>query len=102
MPAVLAGDTAFELAYGEPFFAHLEHEPAHAADFQAAMSGRAEREAAAIAAACDLRDARRLVDVGGGRGVVLEALLEASGFALQGVIATEGAAVPDVLDARAV
>ena len=78
VPAVLAGDTAFELAYGEPFFAHLEHEPAHAADFQAAMSGRAEREAAAIAAACDLRDARRLVDVGGGRGVVLEALLRAN------------------------
>ena len=30
------------------------------------------------------------------------ALLEATGFALQGVIATEGAAVPDVLDAVAV
>ncbi len=78
VPAVLGGDTAFELAYGEPFFAHLEHEPAHEADFQAAMSGRAEREAAAIAAACDLHAVRELVDVGGGRGVVLEALLRAN------------------------
>ena len=30
------------------------------------------------------------------------ALLEASGFALRGVLQTEGAAVPDVLDAAAV
>lgn len=85
VPAVLGGGTAFELAYGTPFFEHLEREPGHEADFQAAMSGRAEREAAAVAAACDLRTARSLVDVGGGRGVVLEALLRANA-ALRGTL----------------
>lgn len=72
------GGTAFAHAHGEHFFDHLARHPEREAAFQAAMAGRAEREAADVVAAYDFSGLRRLVDVGGGSGVLLQAILEAT------------------------
>jgi SAM-dependent methyltransferase len=71
------GGTAFGHVHGERFFDHLARHPERAAGFQASMAARAEREAADVVAAYDFADLQRVVDVGGGSGVLLQAILEA-------------------------
>jgi precorrin-6B methylase 2 len=75
--AATTGVTAFEHTYGEPFFTHLDHVPAHREAFEASMAGRAAPEAAAIVEAYDLSGLDRLVDVGAGPGLVTRAALRA-------------------------
>ena len=70
--------TPFERAYGEPFFALLGRDPALGPAFHAAMANRSEHEAGEVVAALSGADAwRTVVDVGGGSGVLLGALLAA-------------------------
>jgi hypothetical protein len=76
--AVTEGGTAFEHVHGEPFFVHLAADPEREAAFQASMADRAQREAADVVAAYDFAGLRTLVDVGGGSGVLLEAILRAA------------------------
>jgi len=76
--AATDGGTAFAHVNGEPFFDHLARHPERAAEFQASMAARAEREAADVVAAYDFGGLRRIVDVGGGSGVLLQAILEAN------------------------
>jgi hypothetical protein len=68
---------AFELVHGEPFFVHLAAQPERTAGFRASMADRSAREAHAVVAAYDFRPFRRLVDVGGGPGVLLRTILAA-------------------------
>jgi spermidine synthase len=56
------------------------------------MAARAEREAADVVAAYDFGGLRRVVDVGGGAGVLLQAVLEANPE-LQGVLVDRPEAV---------
>jgi precorrin-6B methylase 2 len=77
LAAATTGANAFERTYGEPFFAHLEHVPAHRAAFEASMAGRAAHEADAVVAAYDLSGIGRLVDVGAGPGLIARAALRA-------------------------
>ena len=78
LDAVRTGSTSsFELVHGESFFDHLAARPADSAAFQASMTTRSTREAAAVVAAYDFGRFRRLVDVGGGSGVLLAAILAA-------------------------
>ena len=72
------GGTAFAHVHGEHFFDHLARNPERAAEFQASMAARAEREAADVVAAYDFGGLRRVIDVGGGSGVLLQAVLEAN------------------------
>jgi hypothetical protein len=67
----------FERAYGERFFDHLDRDPAHQAAFEASMSSRGHQEAAAVTGALANVTLGRVVDVGGGRGVLLAHLLAA-------------------------
>jgi hypothetical protein len=76
--AVTEGGTAFEHVHGEPFFARLAADPGREAAFQASMADRAQREAADVVAAYDFAGIRDLVDVGGGSGVLLDAILRAT------------------------
>jgi len=76
--AVRGGDTAFERVYGRRFFDHLDATPAHEQVFAAAMAGRADREAADLVDAYDFGGIRHLVDVGGGYGVLVGAVLRAT------------------------
>lgn len=78
LDAVRAGGTPFELVYGEPFFDHLAARPAESAAFRASMADRSAREAAAVVGAYQFDRFRRLVDVGGGTGVLLRAILDAT------------------------
>jgi O-methyltransferase domain len=73
--AVQTGGTSFERVYGASFFEHLDAHPEHQAAFEASMAGRGEQEAEAVVAAYDFGAFSSLVDVGGGRGVLLAAIL---------------------------
>lgn len=76
--AVRTGGNGFELAYGARFFDYLAERRDITAAFQASMTDRSRQEAAAVVAAYDFGKLRRLVDVGGGRGVLLNAILTAN------------------------
>ena len=78
LDAVRDGGTAFERTYGAPFFDHLGRHPEQESAFQASMAGRSEQEAGAVVAAYDFTGLASLVDVGGGRGVLLAAILDAA------------------------
>lgn len=68
----------FERVHGESFFAHLAARPDESAAFRGSMAARSAREADAVVAAYDFGGFRRLVDVGGGPGVLLRAILAAT------------------------
>jgi hypothetical protein len=78
--SVRTGGSAFEHVHGEPFYEHLQRHTEAADAFQRAMSSFTAREIDAIGAACEqagvLRDARTLIDVGGGHGALAAALLQ--------------------------
>ncbi len=76
MWSMATGRAAFEQAHGRTFYEHLAHDPDA---MEAAEAARARRGAArdgAILEALDLAWARSVVDVGGGSGDLLSALLE--------------------------
>jgi O-methyltransferase domain/Dimerisation domain len=75
---VQRGGTAFEHVHGERFFDHLSRHPGREAAFQASMASRSEHEAADVVAAYDFSGIGRLVDVGGGGGILLGAILRAN------------------------
>jgi 2-polyprenyl-3-methyl-5-hydroxy-6-metoxy-1,4-benzoquinol methylase len=76
--SVRTGETAQVAHHGEPFFSWFASRPAEAAVFDAAMDSVTAIVTPAIAAACDLRGCRTVVDVAGGHGVLLSALLAAN------------------------
>ncbi|WP_170309082.1 methyltransferase [Pseudonocardia hierapolitana] len=78
LDAVRDGGVPFERVHGRTFFDHLDAHPAESARFQGSMAVRAAREAAAVVEAYDFRRFRTLVDVGGGTGVLLAAILRAA------------------------
>jgi O-methyltransferase/methyltransferase family protein len=75
--SVQTGRPAFDQCHGEPLFRYLETHPATAALFHDAMSGFSEQETSAILAAYDFSDFAHVVDVGGGHGALVAALLGA-------------------------
>lgn len=70
--------TAFEHEYGTDFWDYLTTRPEFTAVYQASMAARSGHEAAAVVASYDFGGLSTLVDVGGGRGVLLEAILAAN------------------------
>jgi hypothetical protein len=78
LAATREGGTPFELAHGRPFFSHLAAHPDQGAAFQASMAARSRREASAVVAAYDFSRFATLVDVGGGPGLLLAAVLGAN------------------------
>ena len=77
LDSVRHGDVAFDRVYGEAFFDHLARHPDLEDAFQGSMAGRSAQEAAAVLAVYDFTGIRTLVDVGGGQGVLLAAILQA-------------------------
>ncbi|WP_138757945.1 methyltransferase [Modestobacter altitudinis] len=73
--AVRSGGTPFELVHGRPFFDDLAAAPERLAAFQASMADRSAREAGAVVAGYDVSAFRSVVDVGGGTGTLLRAVL---------------------------
>jgi SAM-dependent methyltransferase len=75
--SVRTGTPAFVHVHGLSFYDYLQEHPAAGAVFQSAMSSMSAQEAAAILAAYDFAKAQSVIDVGGGQGALLAALLRA-------------------------
>jgi hypothetical protein len=74
--SVQTGKPAFEMLYGMPVFDFLAGHPEQAAIFDEAMTGIHGSESAAVLDAYDFSGIERLVDIGGGNGSQLAAILE--------------------------
>jgi SAM-dependent methyltransferase len=75
--SALTGHTAFAHVHGAPFYDYLDQNGGAASQFQDAMATYSRLEAAAIAEAYDFPANATVVDVGGGQGTLLTALLSA-------------------------
>ena len=76
--AIGAGKSVFEQAHGLGFWDYMSVNPEEGAAFNAAMTGGAAQRAAAILETCDLTAAKIMIDVGGGHGRLVAALLAAA------------------------
>jgi hypothetical protein len=74
--AIATGRTGTELAFGTTFFEWLEQHPDEHALFVKAMNAINFGQADAVAEAYDFTGARRVVDVGGGNGNGIAAVLQ--------------------------
>ncbi|WP_327358697.1 methyltransferase [Streptomyces sp. NBC_01304] len=72
---VRTGAPAFDAVYGRTFFAHLMSEPAEQQAFDAGMAAFSGSVDDIVADSCTLPDSGTVVDVGGGRGGLLRAVL---------------------------
>ena len=77
--SIATGRPAFDAVFGARLFDHLARNPEAAARFHAGMGGGSARAAAAVVAALgDLGGVDTVVDVGGGHGALLAAVLRAN------------------------
>jgi O-methyltransferase domain len=89
----MSGEAGLKLAYDDKWIEFLANHPTATVEFQAAMSERTAAFAPSVAATYDFSRMRRVVDVGGGRGTLLAAILAARThlhgvvFDLPGVVA---------------
>lgn len=82
---VTTGDSADKRVYGQSFFEHLQQHPPLAALFNDSMTRFIAGMAPAVVAAYDFRPFHTIVDVGGGHGTLMAAILQANPHA-RGVI----------------
>ncbi|MGW8375141.1 methyltransferase [Streptomyces sp. ODS28] len=75
--SVRTGDPAFQQVFDVPFFAYLEQRPELSARFNAAMGEVTRATAAVLCEGYDFSAAHTVVDVGGGDGTLLAAVLRA-------------------------
>ena len=75
--SVRTGEAAFEAAHGEPLFEYLRNNPDAGAAFDGTMARLSDRVVAEAVARYDFAPASRILDVGGGRGHFVAAVLEA-------------------------
>jgi hypothetical protein len=83
--AVTTGKAAFDHTFGAPHFVYLAEHPAASEQFNQAMSAIVHREIVAMVSAYDFSSASSIVDVGGGQGALLTAILRANP-SLRGVL----------------
>ena len=91
--SVQTGTSGFAALFGMPFYTYLQHHPAEAALFYEAMTSVSHYESLAICEVYDFSTCHTVVDVGGGRGYLLAALLRTYP-ALQGILLD----LPPVID----
>jgi hypothetical protein len=72
------GGAAFRHAHGVDFFDAIAANGALGAAFQSSMTSRSQREAAAVVIAYDFKPFKHIIDIGGGRGVLLASILSAN------------------------
>jgi predicted O-methyltransferase YrrM len=76
--SVRTGETAFSKVHGAELFEYMKHDGEFAAIFNRAMTEGSARVAAEIVAAYDFSRFGTIVDVGGGQGFLLSAILRAA------------------------
>ena len=77
MHSVATGEPAFEHTHGVPFFEYMKAHAAVAANFNTVMTDQNAAAAQAVVEAYDFSGLGTLVDVGGGHGSLLAAILAA-------------------------
>jgi orsellinic acid C2-O-methyltransferase len=75
--AVRTGEPAFQAAHGEPFFEYLRGNPDAGAAFDGTMARLSDRVVGEAVTHYDFGAASRILDLGGGRGHFVAAVLEA-------------------------
>jgi len=75
--SVQTGETAFDSVHGLSLFEYLNQTPGAASIFNANMTAMTAKEAQAVITAYDFSHIRTLVDVGGGHGELVSAILQA-------------------------
>jgi hypothetical protein len=80
-----SGETSFDLAYGEPFFEHLQTNPERAANYNEVMTDHSTMNARQVAQSYDFSQFSTLMDVGGGHGLLLAEILKTTPE-LQGIV----------------
>ncbi|MFJ1971427.1 methyltransferase [Streptomyces sp. NPDC087903] len=73
--AVRTGEPGYDAVFGVPFWDDLERQPELTDSFNAQMAAVQGRLAPEVAGAHPWHEARRIADVGGGTGALLEAIL---------------------------
>ena len=76
--SVQTGRPAFDTLFGTPFFDYLDQNPEHARTFDEAMVSTSELSNAVMLEAYDFSNLHTIVDVGGGYGSTLCAILHAT------------------------
>jgi tRNA A58 N-methylase Trm61 len=71
----MTGLPAFDGVHGRTLFEHLRCDAEAASAFDRGMTAYSEQEARAIISAYDFSDVSNLIDVGGGQGALLVAIL---------------------------
>lgn len=74
---VMTGTCAFHQVFATPFDEYMAAHPEEAEAYDTAMNTGASRASSAVVAAYDFSGFKNVVDVGGGRGALLAAILEA-------------------------
>lgn len=75
---VQTGKPATEIVHPEGFWKHFQAHPEESEIFNAAMAAKARAQVASIVPAYGFSGCRRIGDIGGGRGHLLRAVLEAA------------------------
>ena len=78
---IRAGACPFEEVFGQPYFSYLKQHPEEATLLDQHMQHSPDDRHAAVAEAYDLSGVRLVVDVGGGNGALLKAILMANAHA---------------------
>ncbi len=76
--SVMTGANAYERVFGAPHFEYLAQHPDQNEIFNQAMSASSRQAATAIAGAYDFTAARTVVDIAGGQGMLIAAILRAN------------------------
>ncbi|HKT37406.1 MAG TPA: methyltransferase [Ktedonobacterales bacterium] len=76
--SVMSGENAFEQVFGAPHFQYLAQHPTQNEIFNQTMSASSRQVAMAIASAYDFSAARTIVDIAGGQGALIAAILRAN------------------------
>ncbi len=74
--AIQYGESPFEVAFGMNAYAYFETHPDAAENFNSAMTALVSHDNAAILKAFDFSEFHSIVDVGGGHGMLLSAILK--------------------------
>jgi hypothetical protein len=104
MPGVMSGGSNFSQRFGINVFEHMNENPKDLAIFQNAMTGFSGISAQWVVDAYDFSGASKVVDVGGGNGLLVSKILAANP-SLQGILydlPQVVAGAPDVLNAEGV
>jgi hypothetical protein len=104
LESVKSGNRAFEAVYGMPVFEYFKQNPESSEIFNQAMTGFASNVHRAVISNYNFSGFKKIVDVGGGHGALLAAILENTPN-LNGVLfdlphVIQGASIPKSLQER--